>query len=178
MSIQVPFNYEPDSVSVKTGSYSIPSGQYAFVTAYCRDGGTFSIGGTVALEADGTDLDGDILTVSESRTSAGTVHATTNGYSFEGHLLFTAGSALTITVGGVTTVTGASPGERYEVKAGPAEDINIGGTTPQGTLVGFERRPMGQVRSIVSGSFWVPASTALTLSGNTRYTVSLYNNIS
>jgi len=45
----IPFNYQPFSVSVKTGAYTIPAGYYAYVTASVQGADTFSIGGVVAL---------------------------------------------------------------------------------------------------------------------------------
>lgn len=47
----IPFDNCPVSVSVKTGSYTIPSGQYARTVASVSDGGTFTIGGTTALHS-------------------------------------------------------------------------------------------------------------------------------
>ena len=32
----IPFNYQPFSVSVKTGAYTIPAGYYAYVTELLR----------------------------------------------------------------------------------------------------------------------------------------------
>jgi len=45
----IPFNFQPESVSVRTGSYTIPAGKYAFVTVNVEGTGTFTIGGTTAL---------------------------------------------------------------------------------------------------------------------------------
>jgi len=44
-----PSNAQPESVSVKTGAYTIPAGYYAYVTASVQGADTFSIGGVVAL---------------------------------------------------------------------------------------------------------------------------------
>lgn len=44
-----PSNAQPESVSVKTGVYTIPAGYYAYVTASVQGADTFSIGGVVAL---------------------------------------------------------------------------------------------------------------------------------
>jgi len=47
--INIPFNFQPLSVSVKTGSYTIPSGKYAYVSANVEGTGTFTLGGDIAL---------------------------------------------------------------------------------------------------------------------------------
>jgi hypothetical protein len=50
--IFIPFNFNPYSTSVKSSSYTIPSGYYALVTAYCEwnSSATFTIDGVTALE--------------------------------------------------------------------------------------------------------------------------------
>lgn len=47
----IPFNFQPASVSVQSGSYSIPAGNYARVTVNIDGTGTFTIGGTTALSS-------------------------------------------------------------------------------------------------------------------------------
>jgi hypothetical protein len=47
----IPFDNNPVSVSVKTGSYTIPSGQYARVVANVKAGGTFTIDAATALDS-------------------------------------------------------------------------------------------------------------------------------
>jgi hypothetical protein len=47
----MPFNFQPTSVSVKTGSYTIPSGKYARVSVALLGDSTFTIGGTTCLES-------------------------------------------------------------------------------------------------------------------------------
>ena len=47
--INIPFNFQPASVSVKTSSYTIPIGKYAYVSANVEGTGTFTIGGDIAL---------------------------------------------------------------------------------------------------------------------------------
>ena len=45
----IPFNHQPDSVSVKTGSYTIPAGKYARVQVL-EGNADFTIGGSIAIE--------------------------------------------------------------------------------------------------------------------------------
>ena len=48
-SFNVPFDFNPTSVSVKTSSYTIPAGSYAYVINASDD--DFTIDGTVAVDA-------------------------------------------------------------------------------------------------------------------------------
>jgi len=52
--IVIPFNFQPVSVSVKTSSYTIPAGKYAYVTANAIGSATFEIGGATALSGSST----------------------------------------------------------------------------------------------------------------------------
>lgn len=45
------FNNKPASTTVRTASYTIPAGRYARVVANVQAGGTFTIGGVVALSS-------------------------------------------------------------------------------------------------------------------------------
>jgi hypothetical protein len=45
----VPFNFQPDSVSVITSSYTIPAGKYARVVVNLEGSATVTINGTTAL---------------------------------------------------------------------------------------------------------------------------------
>lgn len=47
--VLVPFDFNPVSVSVKTGSYTIPAGKYARAIVNVIGSGTFTINGTTAL---------------------------------------------------------------------------------------------------------------------------------
>ena len=44
-----PFDFNPASVSVKTSSYSIPAGRFAYVVPHCRQS-DFTIGGAIVNE--------------------------------------------------------------------------------------------------------------------------------
>lgn len=48
-NIYVPFNFAPLSVSVKTGSYTVPAGKYARAVVNLEGSATFTIGGVTAL---------------------------------------------------------------------------------------------------------------------------------
>jgi len=58
----IPFNFQPETVEVKTASYPIPAGKYAYVVANVEGTGTFTIGGTTALRGtSNTVLSGSVL---------------------------------------------------------------------------------------------------------------------
>lgn len=50
----VPFNFCPDSVSVKTSSYTIPAGKFARLVVNLIGTSTFTIGGVTALQGTST----------------------------------------------------------------------------------------------------------------------------
>lgn len=50
-ALVVPFNFQPESTSVRTSSYTIPTGKYAKVDVQCIGGGTFTIDGATALSS-------------------------------------------------------------------------------------------------------------------------------
>jgi len=77
--INLPFNFQPESVAVKTGSYTIPAGKYAFVTANVVGNSTFTINGSTALQA--------TLTTQTTHTSSNMKVETGSNY------LFTSGTA-------------------------------------------------------------------------------------
>jgi len=79
--IVIPFNFQPVSVSVKTSSYTIPAGKYAYVTANAIGSATFEIGGATALSGSST--------TQTTNTSSALRYGTGRGgaYTTERHLL-------------------------------------------------------------------------------------------
>ena len=78
----IPFNFQPESVSVETGSYTVPAGKYARVTVNLEGSATFTIGGATALRGtQNTVLASDNLRISDASfpTGAGTLSADTIG---------------------------------------------------------------------------------------------------
>jgi hypothetical protein len=197
MSTYIPFNFQPVSVTTRTGSYTIPTGFYAYVAVQCEAGGTFSINSTVALS--GLDIgaagtDSDVIAVSAEDTQAGSTVATVQttvgtDYYFDGFVMYNdgaAGASYTLDVGGVTIASGAglSNNTPFYVKAGAGDTIQLsssgGGGAKTVKIVGYRYRsssPNEQQDQHVSNQFWVPEGTQLSETGTTRYTVSLYNNI-
>jgi len=54
--ITQPFDYNPTRTEVKTGPYTVLSGEYAIISAYVRAGGAFTIDGVEALRANGLEF--------------------------------------------------------------------------------------------------------------------------
>lgn len=182
----VPFNFQPFSVSVKTGAYTIPAGYYAHVSAHCDLADTFSIGGVVALQGNGATAQ-SITTAAVSAVSnsaIGVVNYTVpSGYYFTGQCSTSSSSAPTVTIGGLGAGVGngqtSTPQTFY---AGSGDVVSAQATLNTCIVTGVSIRPfsittMALQGTNVSGNFWVGTGIALTTSGG-RYTVTLYPNIS
>lgn len=65
----IPFNFQPESVSVVTGSYTVPPGKYARVIANVSGSSTFTIGGATALAS--TSATWSVLASDNLRTVSG-----------------------------------------------------------------------------------------------------------
>jgi hypothetical protein len=78
--IIVPFNFQPVSTTVRTAGYTLPSGRYAYVTAFCDTGQTFSINGVVALQGNASTAEsgtgGIVSNINQTVTNS------TNNYSY------------------------------------------------------------------------------------------------
>jgi hypothetical protein len=169
MSIVVPFNFAPESVDVKTASYTIPTGKYAYVAAHVENGGTFTIDSTTALSSE-AGVDGDVDDVSLSGLANGTFYTVPSGYRFEGIAKVASGN---LVVGGVVRTSGT---EFVEIKAGSGATI---ATTVNVLydIIGYSIRVSDAETSVAQG-FWLPAGTVINGTGTWRATVSIYNEIS
>lgn len=177
--INIPFNFQPESVDVKTGSYTIPAGKFAKVIAQCSGGGYFTIDGTIALES----TQASVSAVS----SANTISATTvilggasAGRVHEVELRIITGSNFwTIDIGG-TTYSNAAAGT-YNFKIGSGDSLvlteTIGTDVIDYKLFGYTYDKVN-INSKETGEFWVPSGTLLNEGGDTKYTVMLFNEIS
>ena len=186
-----PSTQQPESVSVKTGAYTIPAGYYAYVTAHCDSTDTFSIGGVVALQGNGATAQSlttaAVSAVSQFATGA-VSYTVPSGYYFQGQG-YISGTTIdgTLSIGGITTgrpCNAATTGGNlvtWNVYAGSGDVVGVGSSGDTCVLTGVSIRPfsittLSLQATNVSGSFWVAQNTTLTTSGG-RYTVSLYKNI-
>lgn len=172
MAINIPFNFQPVSVSVQTSSYTIPANNYAFITANVRNGGSFTIDSNTVLQSS-LAVDGAVAAVSETidDTPGYTVPA---GYRFEGFYTPTTGTGNLI-VDGNTVYSSVS--NTVELKVGPGDQVRTNSSAITGIIWGFALRE-NEPESNVTASFWVPSGTIINGSGTWRATVSLYNEIS
>lgn len=154
--INIPFNFQPESVSVQTGSYTIPTGKYAYVAAHVENGGTFTIGGATALSSEAS-VAGSIIAVNQSTPL--TVAA---GYIFEGQASGNPG------VGSIYWVS------NLPIRAASGQTISFSGS---GSVSGYQIRP-AQTETNVAQGFWLPAGTIINGTGSWRATVSIFNEIS
>ena len=155
-----PFDFNPGaggSTSVKTGSYTIATGKYAIITAECFDGGTILFDAVVALKAETS----TIVAVSESAS-----YAVPAGHIFDGIVTFS--TAGTLTVGGVTSGAVLSTDNSHPVKAGPGDTVAASGGNV--LISGYARKITGN-HPVTATFFGVKAGTAITVTGDTRYTV-------
>lgn len=176
MSIVVPFNFQPSSTTVRTGSYTIPAGFYAYVSVHCEPGGTFSIDGNEALSA--INSDGfDVISVDQSVNNSSTYTVPT-GYYFQG-TAYTSGSTVLLGVDGTTVFdshsgAGSMNEGRFPISftAGSGSVISTNSSDSMNIVGACIRN--GSPRNDVFANFWVPSGTDLTESGDTKYTVTLY----
>ena len=159
------FTGKPDSSVVKTGSYTIPAGKYARITAQSFEGNEISVDGTTFLRAVDNAIPIAVATGNSSTTSAISYTVPSNK-RFTGIVL--AGGSNPVTVDGVQVGTGAGP---FNVQAGPGSVVSA-----PASGAGAAKGIAGYVESLRSPmaveSFWVPAGTVMAGSGN--YLVQLF----
>lgn len=166
-----PFDYNPVSVAVKTGSYPIPAGRYAIVTAQVRDGGSFTIGGATALNSKSVPSATKVEVVNANALPSYTVPS--DKY-FEGQIS-PGGTSSSWTIGtGVGVGIGGS-GSQYGIRMGPGQRVwhDTAGGNPAVDVVGI-LFPIDSEDSFVTATFYVPTGTTISGSGNWRATVSEY----
>ena len=161
-----PFDNNPFATEVKTGSFNIAADEYALITAEVQNGGTFSIDATVALKS----IDNGLAAVSVGTTDGSVATFTVPaGQIFEGQIFTEIGAIKRI--GGLEY--GTSTGIIDQITVGPSTTISIGVSgAGNKSITGYTKRIDSD--GPVVGEFWVPANTALTLTGDTRYTVQRY----
>lgn len=165
----IPFNNNPSSVSVKTVSYTIPSGKYAQAYVEADSGGIFTINSVNAVTTSPF-LNVDIAPAafnSASYTAPTGYQATITGVHN--------GSATTFSVNGnaneslptttYSTAHNIGPGGTFVTAASGANSFVQGVATPSNAT---NRQ----------ATFWVPTGTVISGSGNWKAVVQEYNVIS
>lgn len=165
----VPFNFQPVSVSVKTTSYTIPSGKYAYVFVEVYSGGIFTINAVNSITSD------PFLNIDYAGTSTA-IYTVPAGYR------------------AIIPVIGSTSTDNFYINGNTAAAFSAGAGHPTG--VNIEIGPSGTLTSgstfikAVSGvaipsnathketSFWLPTGTVLSGTSNWRATVMEYNMIS
>ena len=180
MSVMIPFNNQPTSVAVKTSSYGIPAGSYAFVTVSVENGGLFTIDGSTAMTSEAK-LAAAVSAVSQ-QSSINTInnYAVTSGYYFEGYCTQPSGTLANVSIGGtvVGKTTTATSSVMNTFRAGGGDTISIAGVAGVVTsITGYVVRA-GIQQTENTASFWLPTGTTIAGSGSWQATVSLYNELS
>lgn len=167
----VPFNFQPVSVSVKTTSYTIPAGKYAYVFVEVYSGGIFTINAVNAITSD------PFLNIDYAGTATGTIYTVPAGYRA---IIPTVGSsnADSFTMNG-NTFAGISTSANL-IREGITIEIGPSGTlasSSSGTkAVSGVAIPSNATHK--ETSFWLPTGTVLSGTSNWRATVMEYNMIS
>jgi len=170
--ISIPFNFQPASVSVKTSSYTIPTGKYAYVVAFVADGGYFFIDSATALMSE-AGIASSIIAVSQQSN-----YTVPSGYRFEGQVSTTTGASTDIVNVGVFAGELGSD-KSLSVRAGSGTVIgtfnsSLSAVTPN--ISGFSIRE-ALPESNNSQAFWLPSGTVINGSGTWTATVSLFNEL-
>ena len=169
--ISIPFNFQPASVSVKTSSYTIPTGKYAYVVAFVTDGAFFSIDSVTALTSE-AGIEYSINAVSQPAN-----YAVPPNYRFEGQVS-TGTSTDIITVGGVNAGELGSD-LSLSIRAGSGDIIkatDASGVAVTPSVSGFSIRE-GLPEANNSQAFWLPSGTEIGGGGEWKATVSLFNEL-
>jgi hypothetical protein len=168
----IPFNFKPSGVSVKTASYTIPSGKYAQVYVECDSGGIFTIDGVGAVV---TAAFVNIATYQVNNITTASYTVPTNfkaaifGFSNDATTrLWTAGSGSSV----IPQSTQIANGPFFQ-GPGQTNTINLSSTATKG-FSGLAEPSNALNRQ---ATFWVTAGTVLSGSGNWKAVVMEFNNI-
>ena len=168
-----PFNFDPDSVEVKTNTSNeaVPNGKYAYVVAECLQGGSFIIDDDVALQVPAA-----ASTFQTAWPSTGTLY--TNSTNKTQNILI----SMVLLSGSGSLFIGNSNGDQVATVAdntrvsfllAPGQSVHLTNTTMVGTYSISGQFATDQT----SQQFWVPTGTNLRVSGSAKYTLTLFNSI-
>jgi len=166
----LPFNFQPVSVSVKTGSYTIPAGKYARVTVEVDSGGIFTINtinactsaGFIAIDQANASLAALSYSVpTDYRGSAAFSSTLTDTYSIAGNSTININTNSSSPVG-----IDLGPGSVYSMPGGVASNAK-----------GIHGVAIPSNATNRQATYWLPTGTVINGSGNWRAVVEEYNQI-
>lgn len=166
MSLFLPFNHRPSSTTVRTSSYSIPSGKYARVIVQVENGGSFSINGSTALTSD----DGDVISVGVS--SSNPSYVVPSGYTFVGQA--GGGSVNGVTIDGNELFSTAGDSRYNQINAGGGSTVAVSSSGGTVYLTGYATKNCFE-SSKSTAEFWIPNGATINGSGSWRATVEEYD---
>jgi hypothetical protein len=165
----VPFDNNPLEVSVKTASYTIPTGRFAKVYVECDSGGQFTINGNVAVKTDA------FINIDVTATSGTLTYSVPTNYL--------ASIAAAVVSSGTPNIY--VNGNDYSLGMGEASGLEIG---PGGSVSAHssdfnaDRGISGVLKPSNAthrqAEFFLPAGTIISGSGNWKAVVMEYNAIS
>lgn len=168
--INIPFNFQPESVSVQSTNYTVPVGKFAYIVAQVRDGATFRIDGNDSLTSRSV-VSADNISVDLALGS----YTVPTGYRFHGQVNSSGGSAV-VSVGGENAIN-LDNTEDFAFSAGEGDIITKASGTGTVVLTGYSFRDPESGSSFTEG-FWLPSGTEISGSGTWRATVMIYSSIS
>lgn len=202
--IVIPFNFQPAATgALASGTYTVTSNRYAWVTVSAQDGGSATLNGIEVISSFAGTTSTQVTTgVDESATSTGastTVYTCPSDEYFMGQVQISgnAGDAsgdVTVTIDGATfykkdLTAGQNFDETIPVVMGGTDtqvlEVSISAGTGDTvtcsvTGVQFENRSewSSDVRTANTISFWAKAGDAIAISGNANIVYSEFNNLS
>ena len=164
----LPFNFQPSSVAVKTGSYTIPAGKYARVTATIEGAGTFTINAVSALS--GTSfVNVDVV----SAVSATASYTVPSGFSAAITGISSAETTFSVNANGSNTLAANTYSATHYI--GPAGTFTVAGVfTHSARIQGLQTLSNN---GILVETFWIPTGTIINGTGTWRAVVEEYNEI-
>jgi outer membrane lipoprotein SlyB len=160
----VPFNFQPVSVSVKTGSYTIPSGKYARVYVECENGGTFTINGNTAMDTDA------LLSATTHQTNSGIAVTYTTPANYRAEVIYLDSGTINGFVGGNSG--GVLKNNYFSI--GPGQTVSTSNIGTFGSIIGSAIPGNATNRN---ADFWLPTGTVINGTGIWRAVVMEYNEI-
>lgn len=162
----LPFNFQPTNLNIGT-AYTIPAGEYGFVTVQVNPSGTFTINGNTAIS---NPADDSFTAVAVS----GGTYDVPAGRIFEGQIYWSGSGVSTFTIGGQTAGelnSTVDNGRQMQIKAGPGQTISIGSNK---TLTGYTRQ-LGRANPPLIATFHVKTGDVLSGAGTRIITAQRFN---
>lgn len=168
----IPFNNDPFATEIKTGSYTVLAGEYAYVSAWVQNDGVFSVDGDAILEANTKGL--AAVSVAQTSNTTDPSYTVPAGQIFIGQAWASEGTYSTTVNGNTIAVEGGHIGPLH---VGPSHAIAVakGAVSGSATISGYTHRVDGDGPVVMNQ--WYDTGTSFTISGDCQYSVARYKKI-